>query len=97
MPDRRPLEAGGVADALVRATLKLEPSLLIPDGTASGWLFALSIVIGFAPDWTRLTVCPFWMAVAPLKATEPKLSSGTTPFGPEGASSIHSAEDRLDA
>jgi len=36
-------------------------------------------------------------ALALLKATEPKLSSGTIPFGPEGASSIHSADETDDA
>ena len=41
----RPPPLPVVAGADVRATLKLEPSLPIPDGTASGWLFEFSIVI----------------------------------------------------
>jgi hypothetical protein len=40
-----PVDAG----AMVRATSKLEPSLPIADGMASGWLLAFSIVIGRAP------------------------------------------------
>jgi hypothetical protein len=56
---RRPLTADGVAEADVRATLKLAPSLPIPVGTASGWLEPLSMVMGCAPAWVRSTVCPF--------------------------------------
>jgi hypothetical protein len=41
---------------VVRATLKLEPSLPIADGTASAWLFAFSIVIGCAPVWEMSSV-----------------------------------------
>src|SRR5258708_11713244 len=43
-----PLPFPVVAGADVRATLKLEPSLPIADGTASGWLLLLSIVIACA-------------------------------------------------
>ena len=51
-PPAVPVDAG----AAVRATLKLEPLLRIADGTASGWLFAFSIVIGCPPVWAMSTV-----------------------------------------
>ena len=89
-------EAAGVAVALVRATLKLDPSLPMADGTASGWLLEFSIVIGCAPAWLRLTDCPFCTALAALNPTVPKLSSGTMPLGLAGASSTHSADELLE-
>jgi hypothetical protein len=81
----------------VRATLKLEPSLLIPEGTANGWALAFSIVIACALAWVRSTLWPFCVADAALNDTELNWSSGRTPFAPDGASSIHSADDSDDA
>jgi len=81
----------------VRATLKLEPSLPMPDGTANGWALPFSIVIACALAWARSTVWPFWMAEAALNDTELNWSSGNTPLDPLGASSTHSAEDSDEA
>jgi hypothetical protein len=52
-----------VARADVRATLKLEPSLAIPDGTANAWWLPFSIVIACAFAW-------LWTADAALNDTE---------------------------
>jgi hypothetical protein len=84
------------ADTDVRETLKLDPLLPIGEGIASGWLFAFSIVIGLAPASRTSTLLLPWVAEAAVNETELKLSSGRIPPGPDGASSIHSADDSVD-
>jgi hypothetical protein len=92
----RPPRAAGVAGTLVRVTPKLAPSLPIAEGIASGCPFASTSVIGVAAASPRLTSLPLSVADPPLNETELKLSSGRMPPGPDGASSIHSADDSVD-
>ena len=82
-------------------TVKLDPSLAIEEGTASGWLAEFNMLIGWALACAMSTAWPFSVAVAAVNATVPKLSRGTMlvplPVCAAGASSIHSADDSLEA
>ena len=55
---------------------------------------AISIAVSCQAESSIGPVTPLIVAVAPLNATEPKLASVRTPLLDEGASTIHSADDR---
>ena len=77
----------------VLLTVKLAPSLPIPEVVTKAWPAALIIVTDCALLCDKFSEVPFITVDAPENDTLPKLSIGITVLPLLGASCIHSAEE----